>query len=263
MGLRSWTKKQAKKAKKKAKQAGKAVEKTANKAGNAIAQTAEQTAKDAGKAAEQLAKDAARETAELARKAEQALEREILSILDDAKKIAGKATGDVENLVKKVEDLGKQAVRDVQEAGKRAAAEVEKGVTEKLPDLMEAAARKLAEQASQDAAKKALNMACDIIETTAPDKYTLTFGVELALVVQGEVTVNLEIPNPVARLTEIRAWAKKPPTGRAQIIECVKDFAPESLTVEAKLSGNGGSATYSGEHILDGVDRFLAKNGVD
>ena len=248
MGLRSWTKKQAKKAKKKAKQAGKAVEKTANKAGNAIAQTAEQTAKDA-----------ARETAELARKAEQALEREILSILDDAKKIAGKATGDVENLVKKVEDLGKQAVRDVQEAGKRAAAEVEKGVTEKLPALMEAAARKLAEEAASGAAKKALDIACDVIETTAPDSYTLTFGVELALVVQGEVTVNLEIPNPVARLSKIREWADKPPKGRAQIIACVKDFAPSSLTAEAKLSGNGGSATYSGEHILDGLDSFLRK----
>ena len=241
MGLRAWTKRQARKAKKVAKQAGKEIEKTA---------------KDTGKAIEQTAKDAVHEAEALARKAEKVLEREIMNILDKAKDLANKAKGEVEELAKK-------AKREVEAAGKKAVREVEQGVTEKLPALMEAAAKKLAEEASKEAAKKALSLAIDIIEGTQPDTYTIIFGIELALVVQGEVTVSLELPNPVGRLSKIKAWAEKPPSGRAKIIECIADFGPESITAEAKVSGNGGAATWSGEKAYDALDSFLRKNGVN
>ena len=241
MGLRAWTKRQARKAKKAAKQAGHAIE---------------QTAKDTAKAAEQAAKDAAREAEAWARKAEQALEREIMSIFDKAKDLANSA-------VREVKELGEKAKREVEAAGKKAVREVEQGVTEKLPDLMEAAARKLAEEAASGAAKKALSLAIDIIEGTQPDTYTIIFGIELALVVQGEVTVSLELPNPVGRLGKIKAWAEKPPSGRAKIIECVADFGPESITAEAKVSGNGGAATWSGEKAYGALDSFLRKSGVN
>ena len=163
---------------------------------------------------------------------------------------------------REVEELAKKAVKEVEAAGKKAVREVEEGVTEKLPDLMEAAARKLAEEAASGAAKKALSLAIDIIEGTQPDTYTIIFGIELALIVQGEVTVSLALPNPVGRLGKIKAWAEKPPSGRAKIIECVKDFGPESITAEAKVSGNGGSATWSGEKAYGALDSFLRKNGV-
>ena len=97
----------------------------------------------------------------------------------------------------------------------------------------------------------------------APTRFTLIFGVELALVVQGEVTVAVSIPNPTAKLTEIRAWANNPPSGRAQIIECIRDFAPESLSVEAKVSGNGIAAEWDGDDKYNRIDAFLEKKGVD
>ena len=155
--------------------------------------------------------------------------------------------------------VGDEVLDQIRSAGH----EIEEGLTEKLPDLVEDAFEKLAADATKNAAKQALETAADIIETTAPDTYTLTLGIELALVVQAEVTVSLELPNPVARISKIRAWAAKAPSGRAKIMECVKDFAPSALTVEAKISGNGGSATYSGDHLYDGLDAFLRKHGVD
>ena len=80
--------------------------------------------------------------------------------------------------------------------------------------------------------------------------------------IQCEITVSVTIPNPVARLTEIRKWADDPPKGRAQIIDCIKDFGPESLTVEGKVSGNGLAAAWDGEEKYDRIDAFLEKHGV-
>ena len=109
----------------------------------------------------------------------------------------------------------------------------------------------------------ALDEAADVIEILAPDQFGLVFGCEVALIVQCEVTVSFDIPNPVARLTEIRAWADDPPKGRAQIIDCIKDFGPDGVSVEAKLSGNGFSATWNGDDKYDRIDAFLSKHGVE
>ena len=97
----------------------------------------------------------------------------------------------------------------------------------------------------------------------APTRFTLIFGIELALVVQGEVGVSVTFPNPAARLTEIRKWAANPPSGRAQIIECIKDFGPESVGAEFKISGNGLAVEWDGDDKYDRVDAFLAKHGID
>ena len=65
-----------------------------------------------------------------------------------------------------------------------------------------------------DGMADALDEAADVIEILAPDQFGLVFGCEVALIVQCEVTVSLDIPNPVARLTEVRAWADSPPQGQ-------------------------------------------------
>lgn len=234
MGLTSWAKKKARKAKKKAEQAKRKAEQAAR--------DAKRKADEARRAAERKAEEAKRKAKELADKAAREL---TVGLVDDLKGVAS---------------AGK---REIEKAAKQAAVEIEKEITEKIPELIEEAVEEMTSEAAKNAARQALETAADLIEATAPDTYTLTLGIELALVVQAEVTVNLELPNPVARLSTIRAWAQKPPRGRAQIIECVKDFAPQALTVEAKVSGNGGSATYSGEHLYKSVDKFLAKYGVD
>ena len=174
---------------------------------------------------------------------------------------------EAENTVKKVgheaEETVKKVGREAEDELRGVGREIEDGITEKLPELIEHVAEELAEEATEKAIKEALDNGADVIEMMAPDRFTLIFGIELALVVQGEVTVAVVFPNPAAKLTEIRKWAKNPPSGRAQIMACIKDFGPESLSVEAKVSGNGIAAEWSGEDKYDRVDAFLEKHGVD
>ena len=162
----------------------------------------------------------------------------------------------IEDNLDKVEDQAESRLRKVGE-------EVEDGLTEKLPDLVEDAARAIAEEASERSIKEALDNAADVIEMMAPTRFTLIFGIELALVVQGEVGVSVTFPNPAAKLTEIRHWANDPPSGRAQIIECIKDFGPESLGAEFKISGNGLAVEWDGDQKYERLDAFLEKHGVD
>ena len=165
-----------------------------------------------------------------------------------------------EQAVDKVEDAAREAEDGLTE---KLPGMVEEAVTEKLPEMVEDAAQKLAKEAAKGAIKEALDNAADVIEMMAPTRFTLIFGIELALVVQGEVCVSVTIPNPIAKLTEVRKWAANPPRGRAQIIDCIRDFAPESLGVEAKVSGNGIAAEWDGDDKFDRVDAFLATHGVD
>ena len=152
-----------------------------------------------------------------------------------------------------------KAKEDIQDT----ANEAKNDITKELPELVENVAHKIASEAAKDAIGKVLDVACDTIELFAPTRYTMTFGIELALVVQGEVTVTFTIPNPIAKLTEIRKWAKNPPKGRAQIIECIRDFGPESLTGEFKISGNGLTSEWDGDDKYDKIDAFLSKHGVN
>ena len=178
--------------------------------------------------------------------------KEQADVIDDiqrARRWAGRRINDIddtlEKLPSKIED------------------EVEEAVTEKLPDLLEDAAKAMASEAAKLSIEEVLDNAADTIEMMAPSKFTLIFGIELALVVQGEVGVSVTFPNPVAKLTEIRKWAENPPRGRAQIIECIKDFGPESLGAEFKVSGNGLAAEWDGDDKYDRIDAFLKKHGVD
>ena len=140
--------------------------------------------------------------------------------------------------------------------------EVKERFVEELPALLEEVALKIAREASAKSIKETLDNAADVIEIMSPTKFTLIFGIELALVVQGEVTVAFSFPNPIAKLTEIRKWANKPPRGRRQIIQCIKDFGPESLSAEFKVSGNGLAAEWNGEDKYDRIDAFLKKHSV-
>ena len=202
------------------------------------------------------------------------VEQAIRDVGDDVKKGLQKTGADCRNGVRamgrEVEDGLQKAARETQDAfakelpalAEKAFAETKEAFVEELPALVEAAALQLAKEASSRSIKEALDNAADVIEMMAPTRFTLIFGVELALVVQGEVTVQFSFPNPVAKLTEIRKWADKPPSGRGQIIACIKDFGPESLGVELKVSGNGLAAEWDGDDKYDRIDAFLKKHGV-
>ena len=152
--------------------------------------------------------------------------------------------------------------KEIEKLVKKAVKEVETGVTKKLPKLAEKAFEDALKKATSGAVKKGLNTALDVIELLSPNSFSLVLGFEVALVIQTEFTISVEIPNPVARLPKIRKWAKRPPRGRAKLIACISDFAPSSLTIEAKFSGNGGSATWDGDDKFKKLDKFLKKQGV-
>ena len=188
--------------------------------------------------------------------------------------VGNKIKRDLNNLYGSIESKIKRRGREMEglidEAADKAegrlrglGGEIEDGLTEKLPELVEDAVEKLAQAASEQSIKEALDNAADVIEVMSPSSFTLIFGVELALVVQGEVTVSVALPNPTAKLTEIRHWAEHPPSGREQIIECIRDFGPESLGAEFKVSGNGLAVEWDGEDKYDRIDAFLEKHGVD
>ena len=245
------------------------------KVGKAI----EKTAKDTGKAFEQTGKDIKKTAEDLAKETEQFFTKEarnvVQKIFNDAKRdiqrFAENAVKDTKDaFAKELPKLAEQAFEETFDAftqelpglAETAFDKTKKAFEEELPALIEEAARKLAQEASERSIKEALDNAADVIEIMAPTRFTLIFGVELALVIQGEVTVSCSFPNPVAKLTEIRKWAADPPKGRGQIIECIKDFGPESLGVEFKVSGNGLAAEWDGDDKYDRIDAFLAKHGV-
>ena len=139
---------------------------------------------------------------------------------------------------------------------------VQREAEAKLPELAEDAVHEVIAKATADGAKRGLNMALDIVEICALSTVGLVIGIELAFVVQVEFGITVEIPNLVAMLTEIRKWAANPPSGRGQIVACLKNFRPDSIQVDAKVSGNGGFATWSGDDKYDRLDAFMAKQGV-
>ena len=201
-----------------------------------------------------------------------------MSIFSDIKKAfkkIGRVEGDVKRALRDIENAG----RKIESVGRDASAALKRldqaddefrKVWEKIEhlpdtieDLVEDAIEEALQEASQEAIKEVLKNAADLIEIAAPSSCTLTFGIELALIIQGEVGVSCTIPNPIAKLTEIRHWANNPPKGRTQIIACIRDFAPESLSAEFKISGNGLGATWDTEDKFDKIDAFLVKHGVN
>ena len=202
------------------------------------------------------------------------VERALRDVGDDIKKGLQKTGADCRNgvramgqeveggLQKSADEITYGLTRELPALAEKAFAETKDAFVEELPALVEAAALKLAKEASARSIKKTLDNAADVIELMAPTNFTLIFGVELALVVQGEITVSFSFPNPVAKLTEIRAWADEPPKGRSQIIECIRDFGPGSLSVEFKVSGNGLAAEWNGDDKYDRIDAFLTKHGI-
>ena len=234
MGFRAWVKRKAKQAKKDFEKVGEVLE---------------ETAKDTGKSFE-----------ELGHETEEFFTKEARNVVQ---KIFDTAKRDLERFAKdSVKDTKDAFTKDLPKLAEKALAGAEEAFVEKLPALIEEAALKLAREASQRSIKEALNNGADVIELLSPTKFTLIFGIELALVVQGEVTVMFSFPNPAAKLTEMRAWARKPPKGRVQIIQCIKDFGPTSIAVQLKVSGNGLAAEWDGDDKYNRIDAFLKKHGV-
>ena len=186
------------------------------------------------------------------------------------RKVGSDCRNGVRAMGREVEDGLRKSAHEITDAfekklpalAEKAFEETKEAFVEELPALMEEAALKLAKEASAHSIKEALDNAADVIEVMAPTRFTLIFGVELALVIQGEVTVSFSFPNPAAKLTEIRFWAGHPPKGRAKIIECIEDFGPEALAVEFKVSGNGMAAEWDGDDKYERIDAFLKKHGV-
>ena len=200
-----------------------------------------------------------------------------MSVFSDVKKALKKvgsldrdikrAFRDIENAGRKIEGVGREAgdaLKRLDQADDefRKVWEKIEHLPDTIEDLVEEAFEELAQEAAQQSIKEILDNAADVIEIMAPTRFTLIFGIEVALIVQAEVGVSCTIPNPIAKLTEIRHWANNPPKGRAQIIECIRDFAPESLSAEFKVSGNGLGAEWDGDDKFDRIDAFLEKHGV-
>ena len=183
------------------------------------------------------------------------IERALRDVGEDVKRELRKVGADCRNGVR---EMG----REVEDGLQKSVKETTEAFVKDLPDLVEEITLNIAKKASARSIKETLDNAADVIELMAPTRFTLIFGIELALVVQGEVTVSFSFPNPAAKLTEIRAWADEPPKGRSQIIECIKDFGPESLSVEFKVSGNGLAAEWDGDDKYNRIDTFLKKHGV-
>lgn len=186
---------------------------------------------------------------------EHTAEEGVNQVENKAKKSAGWIEKKAQDGVHQVEDAAQTAAHELEETFEERIPEL---ITEKLPEALEA----LAKEASKGAIQKALNTALDTVEVCAPSTLTLVLGMELALVVQGEVTVSVTLPNPVAKLTEIRRWAQDPPNGRNELVACVKDFGPESIAAEAKVSGNGINVEWAGDDKYDRLNAFLAKHGI-
>ena len=140
--------------------------------------------------------------------------------------------------------------------------QVEDAITKQLPKLIQQGIEEIQKDAVKAAVGKGLNAAIDIIELVSPNSFTLVLGIEAALIIQAEFTISVSIPNPVSKLFVIKGWARNPPHGRSKIIKCIKDFAPSSLEVEAKFSGNGGSAVWDGDDKFDKLNKFLKKQGI-
>ena len=193
------------------------------------------------------------------KEAEKAAKKAVNKVIDPA--VNGAKHG-INGLANDAKRSINQVTRDAKSEISTTARQAEEGITRKLPELAEEAVHQAVSTVLSASTGKGLDMALDVIELLAPDTFKLFIGLELALVVQVECQIGITIPNPVAKLTEIRKWAKRPPKGRTQIIACCKDFGPQSLSVSAGVSGTGGECEFSGDTKYDKLDAFLAKRGV-
>ena len=192
---------------------------------------------------------------------EPAGKRVVDTVIKPAEKAAASAIWDARSKAwHKITDTGKATLSEIQDAREEAL----EAIKHDLPELVQQAAKELAEEASRKAQQEALDNAVWAIEMTQPDVYGLIVGVEAALLVQGEVTVTVELPNPLAKLGFIRALAQHPPRGRAAILEAVDELAGDgSVTAEAKVSGNGGFARWQAGDKIEKLGRFLEHHGVE
>lgn len=154
-----------------------------------------------------------------------------------------------------IDDKLSEARKEVVELSEQA----EDVLTEKLPEVGE----HLLQEARRGALEKALNELCDGVEMFAPSHSSFTFGLALSFIAEAEIGCTVSIPNPMGRLTEIRKWAKNAPSGRAQIMDCIRDFGPDSLSAGFKVCGNGPDHTWNGDDKYDRIEAFLKKHGVN
>ena len=200
-------------------------------------------------------------------------------IEDGAHHAADQAVGNVRH-------VADQAVGTIKHAGDQAVGTIKHEVTQGVDQLhhvrdavqgeivanVERVGRETAEkveEAAVDAAQKALTIvaskgfkegletAKDIIEILAPDAFGLSLGFDIASVV--DVGINLQVPNPVSKIGVIEKYIQNPPKGRSAIIDCVKEFGPSSLQINALSFGNGPDATWSGDSKYDKLDALLAQ----
>ena len=190
-----------------------------------------------------------------------------LSTLDSSGARGGRSISNpFKSITKKIrrafEKLGDQIKSAIRKVGREAEEEIKdvaqstlREVKDEIEDLAEAALTKVTAAIGGEG----LDIAVDLIETTAPDSLTLKLGIDIGVLALG---VAITVPDPVARLDRIKHWANHPPKGRHKIILCIEDFGPESITIDGTILGNGASAGWSGPDKMAKLDRFLSKRGI-
>ena len=122
----------------------------------------------------------------------------------ELRKVGADCRNGVRVMGREVEDGLRKSAMEITDAfekklpalAEKAFEETKEAFVEELPALMEEAALKLAKEASAHSIKEALDNAADVIEVMAPTRFTLIFGVELALVYR------VKLPYPSASRTQ-------------------------------------------------------------
>lgn len=184
--------------------------------------------------------------------AKKTVEQTVSNAVSEAEKTVRNVKSEVIDEIDEIRDRSLKEIRNV-------AGEVEDAVLDELPALIETGFHKLTEDVIREALQRGLNTLADVVELFAPTQISMTFGLALSFVVEGEVSITITIPNPVAKLTEIREWQSKPPSGRDEILRCIQDFAPTSISAGFKIVGNGPDCEWDGDDKFERLNSFMGK----
>ena len=142
----------------------------------------------------------------------------------------------------------------------REAGNLASGLEHKVEEAAEAAVKKALTIVASKGFKEGLEKARDIVEILAPDTLGLSLGFDIASVV--DIGINIQVPNPVSKISVIQKYIDSPPKGLDPIMDCVEEFAPSSLTISATSFGNGPDASWSGDSKYEKLRALLKKFGV-
>ena len=150
-----------------------------------------------------------------------------------------------------IKGVGQEIKGGLQTAGQ----EIEAAFTEKLPELLEEAMKKVLAEVQ----KGALDKAVDILQLACPSKFALKVG---------PMEIVLEDMND--RIDTFQEWAKNPPTGKGDLKEMIEKLAPTEVSLELSFAVAflvvetdslefGFTMTWSTEDFLDHLEDLIGK----